>query len=486
MIIYFTGNSYKYEIEAVMKLFLPLERFRFVYDSDKFEQGDICIVSRNDNCLEVSVIFNGLSASKTQKQDNLSDELNLCRLLWLCMRELTGLTPPWGCLTGIRPVKKVNAMLNNGLGKEEVFRALKDDYFVSNEKAELAYQTALAQAEKLKKIEEQAFSLYISIPFCPSRCTYCSFVSHSIENNSAKRLISEYLDKLCTEIEKTAALSEELALYPESIYIGGGTPTSLSAENLDFLMKKVKKSFNLSKIREYTVEAGRPDTITDEKLAVIKENGAERISVNPQTLHDGVLRAIGREHSAKDFEKAYLLAREAGFDNINADIIAGLPTDTLDGFKNTVDTVAELSPESITVHTLTVKRASALFYEKAAVGAYSAEVVPQMVLYGQESLKRRGYIPYYLYRQKNALNNLENIGYSKKGFESLYNIYIMEEVQTILAVGAAASTKLFEPCSNRIKRVLNCKYPYEYISRFDARISEKESKIRDFYRKKLI
>ncbi len=477
MTICFKGNSFKYEIEAVMKLFLPLETFDFLYEETAGE-GDFAVISKNASSAEVTVSYRGKQASGSAEITPDGDpELALCRLLYTAMSGITGIDPPWGCLTGIRPVKKVNAMLDAGLSKEEIFSRLKKDYFVSDEKLELAYRTADTQKKYLDSLGKRSFSLYVSIPFCPSRCSYCSFVSHSIESAGAKRLLPEYVEKLCREIAVTAEIADKLGLVPDTVYIGGGTPTALSAEQLEKVMAELKKNFDISKIREYTVEAGRPDTITAEKLAVIKENGAARISVNPQTMNDGVLEAIGRKHTSEDAVNAFLLARSIGFDNINMDTIAGLPTDTFEGFCHTIDTLCGLDPESITVHTLTVKRSSALF---SAADAAACSRISEMVSCGQRTLLENGYFPYYLYRQKNTVDNLENVGFAKSGFESLYNIYIMEEAQTILAAGAAGSTKLVNPVTNKIERIFNYKFPYEYISGFDG-IIEKKRKIYEFY-----
>lgn len=479
MTICFKGNECKYEIEAVMKLFVPVQTFDFLFE-EEISEGDFCIVSVNGQSLSVKVSYSGKMAEKNDSvtEENADEtELRLCRLLYHCMKEITGITPAWGYLTGIRPVKKVNALLDEGLGKEEIFARLRDKYEVSDRKLELAFQTAVTQKKYFDSLDKRSFSLYVSVPFCPSRCSYCSFVSHSIESPGAKKLLPEYVKKLCEEIEQTAKIAGELNLKLDTIYIGGGTPTSLSAEQLDEVMCALKKNFDISKIREYTVEAGRSDTITAKKLEVIKKNGATRISVNPQTMNDSVLKAIGRRHTAEDVVNAFKLARSIGFGNINMDTIAGLPTDTYEGFRYTVDTLCGLDPESITIHTLTVKRSSALFKEDS-ISLDSR--IPDMVNYGQEVLCGHGYLPYYLYRQKNTVDNLENVGYAKPGCESLYNIYIMEEAQTILAVGAAGSTKLVNPSTGKIERLFNYKFPYEYISRYEKML-EKKNKIYEFY-----
>ena len=399
-------------------------------------------------------------------------------MLYLLMQKLKGVTPAWGLLTGIRPVKKVNELLDRGLDKTEIFSALKEKYFVSDEKLELAYSTAVTQADALAALDKRSYSLYVSVPFCPSRCSYCSFVSHSIESAGAKKLLPDYVKKLCEEIAQTAEIAQELGLRLDTIYIGGGTPTALSAEQLEAVMSAVKKNFDISKIREYTVEAGRSDTITEKKLEIIRDFGATRISVNPQTMNNAVLEAIGRRHSAEDVVSAFSKARRLGFGNINMDVIAGLPTDTPESFSKTIETLCGLDPESITIHTLTVKRSSKLFSEeeRRVDGRVS-----EMVLTGQTVLHEKGYLPYYLYRQKNTVDNLENVGFAKAGYECLYNIYIMEEAQTILAVGAGGSTKLVNTGTGKIERLFNYKFPYEYISRYDKMITKKD-RIAEFFR----
>ncbi len=483
MTICFKGNSFKYETEAIMKLFLPVDNFRFVYD-DVVTDGDFALISVKEENeffrLEVSVSLDGKKAvmkDSIAKENGFSScEFSLCRMLYKCLYKITGKAQPWGCITGIRPVKEVNRLIEKNMSREEIFSAMKEKYFISDEKLNLAYKTAVTQ-EKLLKIPKKSYSLYVSIPFCPTRCAYCSFVSHSMD--SAQKLIPQYVEKLCKEIEITAEYAEKAGLTLDTVYFGGGTPTSLDSEDIDKIMKTVAKCFTLSTIREYTVEAGRADTITAEKLVVIKENGGNRISVNPQTMNDSVLKTIGRNHTAEQVREAFSLARKIGFENINTDLIAGLPSDSLDSFKNTVEEVLKLNPESITVHTLTLKRASSLFANAKQV---SDDDVAAMVAYSVDRLCKIGYNPYYLYRQKNTLCNLENVGYAKEGKESLYNIFIMEEAQTILAVGAAASTKLCDAKSGKIERVYNYKFPYEYINRFDA-LMQRKNEIAEFYKK---
>ncbi|MDO5560587.1 MAG: coproporphyrinogen dehydrogenase HemZ [Oscillospiraceae bacterium] len=483
MTIILNNNTFKYETEAVVKLFIPATRFTFAYDITDAD-SDICM-TRVKNGRKFVYLFayvrigtqtarRSVKLTISKKSDS-ECEYQLCRLLFECLVKLTGITPGWGLLTGIRPVKKVNRMLNDGMSKAEIFSALSDRYMISRKKLDTAYLTAMTQLPVIADYDKKTISLYISIPFCPTRCSYCSFVSHSMQ--SAQKLIPQYIDKLCDELEILGQIVDSYGLKIDTVYYGGGTPTAITADQLYTLMKKTRECFDISQIREYNVEAGRADTITVDKLSVIKEMGATRISINPQTLNDDVLRVIGRHHTSDQTINAFRLARSMGFDNINMDLIAGLPTESFESFKSTVDTVTQLDPDGITVHTLTLKRSAQLYSE----GHDSIKSpASQMVDYSFEKLTSNGYFPYYLYRQKNTVDNLENIGYARKGKESLYNIYIMDETQTILGAGCAASTKLVGP-DGSISRVHNYKFPYEYINRFDE-LMQKKKEITDFFK----
>lgn len=476
MKILFKGHNFKYETEATVKLFIP-SRFTFYYDITDSD-GDI-IMSQLKECRRFTYFFaycriNGIRVRKAYKipkenADKNNCEYEICRLIYLCLQKLTGITPPWGLMTGIRPVKKMTGLIESGMSRGQAFTILKDKYMVSDKRLELAYTTAVNQLPLLKRIGFDTISLYVSIPFCPSRCSYCSFVSHSID--SAKKLIPDYIKFLCREIEIVGKIIRDLNLKIDTVYFGGGTPTSVEAMQLDNIMKTLSENIDVSKVREYNVEAGRADTITIDKLKVIKENGATRISVNPQTLNDEVLKIIGRRHTAEDTINAFYSARSLGFDNINMDLIAGLPGDSFDSFCNTLDKVIELDPESITVHTLTIKRSAKLY--ELNINEFKNNPASDMINRSIDILPEKGYVPYYLYRQKNTLENLENIGFAKKGKESLYNIFIMDETQTILGVGCAASTKLVES-GGKITRIHNYKFPFEYINRFDELMKKKE------------
>ena len=493
MKLIFSGNDFKYEIEGVLKLFIPATLFDISYDDSNISfgeiDGDFAYIKRTERdgkllCYALCRIggrFKHDAAFLDPAMPGIENEceLSLCRNLYRCMSYLTGKTPEWGVITGVRPVKRVNLLLREGKSEEEIRQYMKERYLCSDKKTDIALKTAYTQENILKTLDKNSFGLYVSIPFCPTRCSYCSFVSSSVE--SAKKLIPEYVRQLCEEIEYTANICKRAGIYPDSVYFGGGTPTTLSASQLEAVMGKITDCFDMSRVREYTVEAGRPDTVTREKLEVIKKMGAGRVSINPQSINDRVLEAIGRRHTAEQFFQAFDLARAVGFDVINTDIIAGLPEDTSDSFRNTVDTLISKKADNITVHTLSIKRAARLNHE----GTDEALNNPagDMVDYATDKLLSLGYRPYYLYRQKNMLENQENIGWAKEGKESLYNIYIMEEVQTILAVGAGGSTKLVDIEGGRLERVFNYKYPNEYLKGFDEIVRRRRA-IREFYEKK--
>lgn len=487
MTLIFCGNDYKYEIEGIMKLFIPASRFKIIYSDSIGEEEDYAFVSQQDSgrevLLSVKTAYSGKTAAREMclaPDDSTDRELLLSKLLFECMSELTGIRPKWGVMTGVRPVKRVNKFISAGYSKDEIRDIFREEFYCSEEKFEIAYRTAMTQADITRQMPKDSFSLYVSIPFCPTRCSYCSFISQTVE--AGKKLIPAYIDRLCEELRYTGALANRLGLRLDTVYFGGGTPTSVTAPQLARIMRSVSESFDMSKVREYTVEAGRADTITRDKLEAIRQNGCSRISVNPQTLCDSVLEAIGRRHTAEQFYEAFDLARSLGFDEINTDIIAGLPTDTPEGFERTIDGLISLSPENITVHTLSIKRAADLNHseEKSTVLRSAASV---MVDTAGRRLMSNDYAPYYLYRQKNMLENLENIGWSRTGHESLYNIFIMEEIQTILAVGAGASSKLVDLEGGRLERIFNYKLPLEYIRSFDYML-EKKKAVERFYAEK--
>lgn len=491
MTIFFSGHQFKYELEGIAKLFFPVERFNHIYDEIVLENEASFIITRRKEKSEktllwVSVSIEGVSKRKSASIPNNEPDYEkecerlLCVLLYEILSEITGKTPKWGILTGVRPVAVIQGKRKDGMTDDEIGNYLKEKYLVSDKKLDLAFLTADTQLPFLKSRKAKSYSLYVSIPFCVSRCSYCSFVSHAITTKKSTDKIDEYVELLEKEIEYTASLAEKNGLILDTIYIGGGTPTALSAQQLKRVTDAIQRSVDVKAAREYTIEAGRADTITREKLEVIKASGATRISVNPQTFNDSVLVEIGRKHTAKEAIDSFKTAREMGFDNINMDFIAGLPTDTLESFKNTIDTAVALGPENITVHTLSIKRSADLFQKNGIIEYAKSDVTSEMTDYANETLIKAGYNPYYLYRQKNTVGNLENVGYSKAGFESVYNIYIMDEIQTILACGAGGVTKLVRENVHNVQRVFNYKFHFEYIKDFDVILKRKEA-VSDFY-----
>jgi len=377
---------------------------------------------------------------------------------------------PWGSLTGVRPAKLPTKAMLAGKTPRQAQRELEKVYGVSSRRAGLAVECAKAALELKRSLGPDEVSVYIGIPFCPTRCAYCSFISSDV--NRSMGLVEPYLDGLLAEIDAAGKALARAGRRVRTLYIGGGTPTTLSPEQLERLMGQVSRSFDLSRCTEYTVEAGRPDTITAEKLAVLKKLGATRVSVNPQTMEDSVLRAMGRAHTARQTLDAYALVKAAGFTEINMDLIAGLPTDTVSGFRGTLDKVLELSPANITVHTLALKKGAALFQHRENLP--TAEETGEMLDLAWNALEGAGYVPYYLYRQKYMSGSFENVGWCKPGTENGYNICMMEELHPVLALGAGGVTKLTDGGAE-LKRLCNPKYPAEYLERLDRVLRDKET-----------
>ena len=413
------------------------------------------------------------------------------RALFAAGKELLGYTPPWGILTGVRPAKVAASLLYSGKGIIKTRRIMRDEYFLNQQKAALVTAVASNEIKLLKRVPKKACSLYISIPFCPSRCAYCSFVSYTTPRLLG--LIDEYLEQLIADLEETVTTIKMLGLDVHTVYVGGGTPTTLSVGQLKKLLVAVNRLIDVPSLAEFTLEAGRPDTITADKLAVAKSYGVTRISVNPQTLSDDVLREIGRKHTTEQFYKAFEIAKQSGIADINVDLIAGLPGDDFENFSATMDKIVELAPTNITVHTFCVKKAAEILKKNSNVYSLAGGDAAKSVSYSQLKAKFAGYKPYYMYRQKNTVGNLENVGFSIEGHEGLYNVLMMEDVQTIFAVGASAVTKLVQHKDNGetvIERIFNPKYPYEYLrQRKDAAADEQPEKksarerIIDFYSK---
>jgi len=391
--------------------------------------------------------------------------------------KLAGINLPWGVMCGIRPAKNARVMLEDGYSEDEVRDIFKDIYRVSPEKTELAMTVAKNEEKLLSRIQRNSVSLYIGIPFCPTRCLYCSFVSTDIRTSG--RYMEEFVDKLLLEIDKTAEVIGRINARVDTVYIGGGTPTTLSAENIARICERLRRHFDFSKISEFTLEAGRPDTITREKLEAAKNGGVDRISINPQSMNGETLKRVGRAHTPDMVRDCVRLAREVGIGIINMDLIAGLPGEDEEMFRYSLDEVISLDPENITVHSLCLKRAAD--FGRSSERLAEAERMNNMLDYTQKRMREIGMEPYYMYRQKNSSGNLENVGYAKKGTMNAYNINIMEEKQTIIALGGGGSTKLVD--GDRIERIFNFKDPAEYIRRFDE-ILKKKDEIVGFYERR--
>ena len=381
--------------------------------------------------------------------------------------------PPWGALSGVRPTKITTKHLLEGGTHKTADKLMRDTYYVTKERRELALDCSASTVKAASLLNSTDVSLYVGIPFCPPRSNYCSFVSRTIGKRSD--LIEPYLEALLKEIEVTGRLLASSGRKVRTIYIGGGTPTSLSTEQMTRLLEAIRASFDLSDLLEFTVEGGRPDTLDLEKLTAIRQHGADRMSINPQTMEDGVLATCRRPHTGEDVLRSFHQAEEAGFDVINMDLIAGLPTDTFEGFCRSLDTAIGLTPANITVHTLALKKGADLFEER--FGLPTAEMVADMVDYANTALRNAGYKPYYLYRQKYMSGSFENVGWSRDGLDSLYNIYMMEEVHTILSLGGGGMNKVNLP-DGRLERFHNPKFPEQYIEMIDDVCRQKEDMFR--------
>lgn len=378
---------------------------------------------------------------------------------------------PWGSLTGVRPTKIVTTMLDEGVSDSEIVDFLKNKYFVSDGKINLSLEVAKREKRLLDQLHyEDGYSLYIGIPFCPTTCLYCSFTSYPI--GVWKKQTDNYVDALLREMDFVAEKMQGKKL--DTIYFGGGTPTTLEPEQLDRILTRLEADFDLTNLKELTVEAGRPDSVTEAKFAVLKKHGVSRISINPQTMNQKTLDLIGRRHSVEQVKDAYALARKCGFDNINMDLIVGLPGETMEDVRYTMEEVAKLAPDNLTVHSLAIKRAAALSYWK---DKYVDTIVntDEIINMTADYANKMGLFPYYMYRQKNMAGNFENVGYAKDGMEGIYNILIMEEKQTIIALGAGGSSKFVYPSENRIERVENVKDVKNYIERIDEMIERKKA-----------
>jgi len=388
---------------------------------------------------------------------------------YLAAIQLLPSLPAWGALAGVRPTKITTKHMMEGGTPKSADKLMKDVYYVTEDRRRLAVDCSVSTVNAANLLQPTDVSLYVGIPFCPTRCSYCSFVSRTVGKKT--ELLEPYLEALMQEMALTGRLLKESGRQIRSVYIGGGTPTTLSSAQMAKLLDAIHDSFDLSRCLEFTVEGGRPDTLNEEKLRTIFEHGADRMSINPQTMEDHVLRACARPHKAEDVVRAYHEAVNAGFKAINMDLIAGLPEDTVEGFKRSLDTVAALNPANITVHTLALKKGADLFEKRVTLP--TAEEVTEMVAYANETLRNLGYKPYYLYRQKYMSGSFENVGWSRDNLDCLYNIYMMEEVHTILSLGGGGMNKVNFP-DGSLKRFHNPKFPEQYIEMIDDVLRQKE------------
>ncbi|MFV0498200.1 MAG: coproporphyrinogen dehydrogenase HemZ [Candidatus Fimivivens sp.] len=489
MILMTHGFSHTYEIEMLARMLFPtlvLKPIELLPDLDAEHDYLLAEMAHNDDGYLLKVTLRhdqSLYAEQETLKTDISEKervVALARILYATALRSGCRELRWGILTGIRPVKLFHALAQEGLSEQQANAHLCSRYLLSPEMAQLAQTVRRSEQDIKSRSLPMGFSLYISIPFCPQRCNFCSFVSQSVEK--MQHLVAPYVEQLCVEIAEIGKIVKTLGLTVQTIYFGGGTPTTLSANQLRKIFLQIAHDFDLSNLLEYTVEAGRPDTIDRERLLALKAAGVTRLSVNPQTMNDTVLSAVGRKHTAQQVVDAFELAREVGFERINMDLIAGLPGDNLESFTKSLKKVLALNPDNITVHTLTLKRASTLAENAQEVERQYARYgeVAQMVDIARRLICQAGHTPYYLYRQKNAVGSLDNTGYAKSGKEGLYNVFIMDETHTILAAGAGAVTKLCAPYGAAIERIYNFKYPAEYLSRYQE-LSNRKERVKQFY-----
>ena len=460
--------TFEQDIRELLMAFYPEEKY--IYTNEDVFLSLLLSKDNTDYHIKIKSEDNILEFSSPLRDTKFDTKNDLKRNIYINLLKLGNKELPWGTLTGIRPTKIVMEMLENGMDLEDIKEHLKDVYLVSDKRIKLCTDTAKNEFNILKKIDyKNGYSLYIGIPFCPTRCLYCSFTSHSIAQ--WKKDTDTYVEALCKELLAVSKMYEGKKL--QTIYMGGGTPTSLEGYQLSKILNVVKKNFDLSNLLELTVEAGRPDSITKEKLEALNDVGVDRISINPQTMQQKTLDLIGRHHSIEDIYESYKLARDVGFENINMDFIIGLNGETLEDVIDSFAKVRTFAPESVTIHSLALKRAARLNTENKRE-IMDNDLILSMINTATDTCADLGLEPYYLYRQKNMAGNLENIGFSKPGKECLYNILIMEEKQTIIACGAGTSSKIVFR-DGRIERIENVKDPKLYIERLDEMIMRKES-----------
>lgn len=487
--VFLIGHDYEYEVKELLKLFYDADAL-IIYSNDHHVDleaenlsEDIIINKLIKNRNETTIITEAYISGEKNKtiktvviDGNLHDVKRKTKQLiksafFQLLIKYNKVYLPWGFLTGIRPTKIVHELLNEGKSQEEITYILTKDYYISKAKAQLLLEVANIEHKYVYPIDEKKVSIYISIPFCPTRCSYCSFPSNPLDRFHT--YIEDYIEAICKEIKGTSEILNRKGKEIETVYIGGGTPTTLNTRQFQKIFDVLVDSFDISKLKEFTVEAGRPDTVDTEKLIFLKKSGVTRISINPQTMNDCTLKKIGRNHSVIETVEAYQLARKIGFDHINMDIIIGLPGENIDMIHNTMKAIKKLLPSNLTVHTLAIKNASRLKEQQYSTDKKNSKIV-KMLEITENYARDMGLKPYYMYRQKHMVENLENIGYAKPGYECIYNIQIMEEKQTIIAMGAGAVSKIVFPKENRLERVPNIKNLELYIERVDEMIERKK------------
>ena len=461
------GHDDRYAVEQLQLALFP----------DNAEGEAVSTLHRGKTWLTASakITQGGKTVTRSRRMKAEAETVRLRRRIlqqsyYLAARELLPAVPPWGALAGVRPTKITTRHLLEGGTPASASRMMRDVYYVTEDRRALAVDCSVSTVKAAGMLRPGDLSVYVGIPFCPTRCAYCSFVSRTIGKKT--ELLEPYLAALLRELEVTGRLLKESGRRVRTLYIGGGTPTTLSDKQLVTLLDAISESFDLSDCLEFTVEGGRPDTLDFDKLRAIRAHGADRMSINPQTMEDSVLRACGRPHTGADVLRSYRQAQEAGFDAVNMDLIAGLPTDTGDGFRRSLDAVAALKPANITVHTLALKKGADLFQRRENLP--SPEAVADMVDYAGRTLRALGYRPYYLYRQKYMSGSFENVGWSRDGLDCLYNIYMMEELHTILSLGGGGMNKVNLP-DGSLRRFHNPKFPEQYIEMLDDVLQQKQA-----------
>lgn len=470
--IILSDMTYENDVHQIVKAFYPEEEANTCTIKIDFGIDKVNINIKDNN----GESQDSYTSTPHPVNEKAAYKNSMKRLLYSMLSDISKKELPWGILTGIRPTKLVYEMLEKDLDEPGIYRRMEEEYLCSKDKVETSIHIANREMQLLNELDFKCgYSLYIGIPFCPSTCLYCSFPSFSVERYAD--IVEDYIDALEKEVRYGSTCFRNKKLT--TVYLGGGTPTTLSAKQLDRLLGLIRELYDFTYVREFCVEAGRPDSITIDKLVVLKKWGVDRISINPQTMQQRTLDLIGRKHTTAQINEAFHMARETGHDNINMDIIIGLIGETPEDVADTLEKIKMLNPEGLTVHTLAIKRAARLNIEKENYKGLKAENVPEMLKVSKSFADANAYLPYYLYRQKNMADNLENIGYAKHGKEGLYNILIMEEKQTILALGAGALSKFVYQDRKQIDRIDNVKNPKDYISRIDEMIKRKKNYLQE-------